>query len=77
MILTRFSDDSTDSLLHHQPTRFADPRLEHCGDSSSRAILTRTARPNDESDSGIHKTLSLRTQRREQAGQQISHLSMQ
>lgn len=38
MILTRLSDDPTDSVPHHQPPRFADPRLEHCGDSDKQLI---------------------------------------
>ena len=39
MILTRLTaDDSTDSLPQHQPTRFADPRLEYCGDTDEQLI---------------------------------------
>ena len=39
LILTRLTaDDSTDSLPQHQPTRFADPRLEHCDASDEQRI---------------------------------------
>ena len=39
MILTRLTaDDSTDSLPQHLPTRFADPRLEYCGDTDRGLI---------------------------------------
>ncbi len=38
MILTRLCNDPADSLLHHQPPRFADPRFVHCGDSDKQLI---------------------------------------
>ena len=39
MILTRLAaDDSNDTLPQHQPARFADPRLEHCGDTDRELI---------------------------------------
>ena len=39
MILTRLTaDDPTDTLPQHQPARFADPRLEHCGDTDRELI---------------------------------------
>ncbi len=38
MILTRLSADSTDTMPTHQPTRFADPRLEHCEASDQQRI---------------------------------------
>ncbi len=38
MILTRLSDDSTDTMPTHQPTRFADPRLEHCEASDAQRL---------------------------------------
>ena len=39
MILTRLSNEqSTDSLPPNQPTRFADPRLEYCGDTDRQLI---------------------------------------
>ena len=39
MILTRLAaDDSNDTLPQHQPARFADPRLEYCGDTDRGLI---------------------------------------
>ena len=39
MILNRLAaDDSTDTLPQHQPARFADPRLEYCGDTDEQLI---------------------------------------
>ncbi len=47
MILTRLSADSTDTLPQHQPTRFADPRLEHCGDTDQQLIEAALTKLND------------------------------
>ena len=38
MLLTRLADDSTDTLPSIPPTRFADPRLEYCGDTDEQLI---------------------------------------
>ena len=39
LILTRLAaDDSNDTLPQHQPARFADPRLEYCGDTDEQLI---------------------------------------
>lgn len=38
MILTRLCDDPIDNLPQHQPTRFADPRLEHCNPTDRQRI---------------------------------------
>lgn len=78
------SDASYQPMLTSCPLRVPVPKpfpseasLNSSDDSSGRTIPTRSARPNDESDSGIHTTLGPRTQRREQTGQRISQFPMQ
>ena len=52
MLLTRLSADSTDTMPCIPPTRFADPRIEHCGDTDKQLIDAALSKLNDL----IHRT---------------------